>query len=386
MRARESQAVALLGSATPDLESYQNSLAERYRLVTLKERAVGVLPEVEIVDMRGQNAPEGFSSRLLECIGSVLAEDHQVILYYNRRGFARAMQCSACGETATCPRCDIALTVHLRPRRLLCHYCGFTQAPLSQCDACDSDQFLTFGGGTEKVELALSGFFPGVQVLRLDQDATRRRGSHARILGDFAAGRAQILLGTQMVAKGHHFPGVGLVGVLAADDGLTLPDFRAGERTFQLLTQVAGRTGRHRPGRALFQTYRPDDPVIQSAAAHAYENFVTAELAARRELGYPPFRRLIRIGLSGQRQGATEAAACALADAFRNALQGEGRDILGPAPAVFSRLQDRFRFQILIKGQLSTREKSWLADCLRVARDKQRGMDTILDVDPLGLF
>jgi primosomal protein N' (replication factor Y) len=174
--------------------------------------------------------------------------------------------------------------------------------------------------------------------------------------------------------------------VLAADDGLTLPDFRAGERTFQLLTQVAGRTGRIRPGRAIYQTYRPEDPIIQSAAAHAYEDFVAAELAARRELGYPPFRRLIRVGLSGRRQGAAEAAACALADAFRNALQGEERDILGPAPAVFSRLHDRFRFQILIKGWLSFREKRWLADCLRVAREKQRGLDTILDIDPMGLF
>lgn len=386
VRARDNRAVALLGSATPDLESFHNSQAGRYRLVSLKERAVGSLPQVEIVDMRGRAAPEGFSSHLSERISATLAADQQVILFYNRRGFARAMQCSQCGDTILCPRCDIALTVHLRPRRLLCHYCGFTQAPVQRCPACRSEQFLTSGGGTEKVELALGGLFPGVRVLRLDQDSTRRRGSHARILGEFAAGGSQILLGTQMVAKGHHFPGVGLVGVLAADDGLTLPDFRAGERTFQLLTQVAGRTGRHDPGRAVFQTYRPEDPVILAAAEHAYESFVAAEMPARRELGYPPFKRLTRIGLSARRQRTTEAAACALADAFRNALQGEGRDILGPAPAVFSRLQDRFRFQILIKGQLSVREKRWLADCLRAAREKQRGLDTILDVDPLGLF
>ncbi len=386
VRARENGAVVLLGSATPDLESYHNGRMGRYRLVTLKERAAGILPHVTIVDMRGQPVSEGFSTALIERVGDTLAAQQQVILFYNRRGFARAMQCTACGETVMCPRCDIALTVHLRPRRLLCHYCGFLQVAPDRCPACDGDQFLTHGGGTEKVELALHGLFPSARVLRLDQDTTRRRGSHARILTAFAAGEAQILLGTQMVAKGHHFPAVGLVGVLAADDGLTLPDFRASERTFQLLTQVAGRTGRQGPGQVVFQTYRPFDPVIQAAAVHDYEAFVTVELRARRALDYPPFRRLIRIGLSGRRRAATEAAACALADAFRNTLQREGRDILGPAPAVFNRLQDRYRYQILIKGQLSVREKGWLAACLRSMREKHRGLDAILDVDPVGLY
>ena len=386
VRARENAAVVLLGSATPDLESYHNGHQGRYRLVTLSERAVGELPVAELVDMRGRPAPEGFSPRLVECIGQTLDVGQQVILFYNRRGFARALQCSDCGETVMCPHCDIGLTYHLRPRRLLCHYCGFALPVPEVCPTCDSPRFLTAGGGTEKVELTLAGLFPQACLLRLDQDTTRRRGSHARILTRFAAGEAQILIGTQMVAKGHHFPRVGLVGVLAADDGLTLPDFRAGERVFQLLTQVAGRAGRIQPGRVVFQTYRPEDPIICAAANHDFEAFVVQELEARHGLGYPPFRRLLRVGLSGRRLGATDSAACVLADAFRNALQGEERDILGPAPAVFPRLQDRYRFQILIKGNLSFSEKRWLSDCLRAYRAKERGVEAVLDVDPLGLY
>jgi len=386
VRARENDAVILLGSATPDLESYHNAHRGRYGKVILSERAVGRLPAVEVVDLRGRPAPEGFSEHLLEGIDRTLAENRQVILFYNRRGFARVIQCRDCGEAVLCPRCDIGLTFHLRPRRLLCHYCGFTRQVPSSCPDCGGKDFLPAGGGTEKVEVALAGLFPGARLSRLDQDTTRRRGSHARILAGFAAGKAEVLIGTQMVAKGHHFPTVGLVGVLAADDGLTLPDFRAAERSFQLLTQVAGRTGRTRPGRVIFQTYRPDDPVIQAAAAHDYQRFAAAELTARRVLGYPPFRRLLRVGLIGRRLAVTEAAARNLARAFGKGLTGRGREILGPAPAVFPRLHDRYRFQILIKGSLSNREKRWLADCSRAARQQSRGLDIWWDVDPQGLF
>ena len=386
VRARENGAVVLLGSATPDLESYRNGLRERYQMVTLRQRAVGCLPEVEIVDLRGQAAPEGFSPRLMESIDETLGAERQVILFYNRRGFARVIQCRGCGEAALCPRCDIGLTYHLRPRRLLCHYCGHTVPVPAVCPACASEDFLPLGGGTEKVELALTAAFPGVSVLRLDQDTTRRRGSHGRILSAFAAGEAQVLVGTQMVAKGHHFPAVGLVGVLAADDGLTLPDFRAAERVFQLLTQVAGRTGRTDPGRVLFQTYRPDDPIILAAAAHDYQAFATEELAARQAFGYPPFRRLLRVGISGRRRQGSEQAAHDLALAIRNGLGGTRREILGPAPAVFARLQDRYRFQMLIKGTLSFRTKRWLADCARALRARERGLDITLDFDPLGMY
>ncbi|MFH1845874.1 MAG: primosomal protein N' [bacterium] len=386
MRARENSAVVLLGSATPDLESYRNSTEGRYQFQSLPERAVGYLPQADVVDMRGQPAPEGFSDRLNLQIEQTLAADRQVILYYNRRGFARVIQCQACGESVSCPRCDIGLTLHLRPHRLLCHYCGFTLPVPQRCPDCAGEEFLPAGGGTEKVELSLSAAFPGVRLLRLDQDTTRQRGSHGRILAAFAQGEAEILVGTQMVAKGHHFPKVGLVGVLAADDGLTLPDFRAGERVFQLLTQVSGRTGRTEPGRVLFQTYRPDDPIIQAAAGHDYETFVAQELLARQTFGYPPFRRLLRLGVTGRRLGIVEQAALALASAIRNGLAESRCEILGPAPAVFPRLQDRYRFQILIKGDLPERTKSWLAECARAMREKERGLEVVIDVDPLGIY
>ncbi len=386
VRAREAGAVVLLGSATPDLESYRNARRGRYRLFVLRERPVGVVPTVEVVDLRGQTAPEGFGATLLERIETTLAGGEQVILFYNRRGFARVLQCAACGEAIQCPRCDIGLTFHLRPRRLLCHYCGHTAAVPAACPHCGGSEFLPGGAGTEKLEIALQAAFPGVAVGRLDQDATRRRGSHGRILGDFAAGRTRILLGTQMVAKGHHFPEVGLVGVLAADDGLSLPDFRAGERVFQLLTQVAGRTGRIRSGRVVFQTYRPEDPVIRAAAAQDYEAFVAGELAARRAFGYPPYRRLLRVAMAGRRLGPVERAAGTLAGLLAGGLSAPGREVLGPAPAVFPRLQDRYRYQLLVKGTLSLAQKGWLADCARRLRERERGVEVTLDVDPLGVY
>ncbi len=386
VRARECGAVALLGSATPDLESYVNGRDGRYTSVTLPDRQGGELPPVEIVDMRGTIALDGLSDRLTEAIDETLVAKRQVILYYNRRGFARVLQCSECGEADTCPHCDIALTYHLRPARLLCHYCGYRRAVSPTCQHCDARSFLPAGGGTERLELATQANFPEARVLRLDQDTTRRRGSHGRILAAFAAGEADILVGTQMVAKGHHFPGVDLVGVAAADDGLSLPDYRAAERTFQLLTQVAGRAGRTRPGRVLFQTYQPESPVILNAAGHDYTTFVGVELAQRQQLGYPPYRRLLRIGISGRRRGRTEEAAGVLAAAVREILSRRGRTILGPAPGVLPRLQDRYRYQILIKGTLVVREKRWLADCIRSLLAERRGLDAHLDVDPVGIF
>jgi primosomal protein N' (replication factor Y) len=246
--------------------------------------------------------------------------------------------------------------------------------------------FLPAGGGTEITELVLRASFPEARVLRLDHDTTRRRGSHGRILSAFARGEADVLVGTQMVAKGHHFPGVELVGVLAADDGLSLPEFRAAERVFQLLTQVAGRAGRTDPGRVLLQTWQPEHPVILAAADHDYRTFAHVESAHRRAAGYPPFRRLVRLGLSGPRQGDTTHAAAQLAAALARELAGPEREILGPAPAVFTRLQGRYRHQILIKGDLSRAEKAWVAGCARALRDAHRGLEVMLDVDPVGLY
>lgn len=386
IRARAAGAFVILGSATPDLESYRNALEERYLHVELPSRPVGSLPEVEIVDMRAGRSREGFSETLVDRLERTLDANRQAILYYNRRGFARALQCAECGEPVSCPRCDIGLTLHLRPRRLLCHYCGYSIPVSEKCPSCGESNFLPSGGGTEKVELALTAQFPGARLLRLDQDTTHRRGAHARVLSAFAAGEADILVGTQMVAKGHHFPNVDLVGVLAADDGLSLPDFRAQERSFQLLTQVAGRTGRDRPGTVVFQTWQPDHPVIRAAADQDYAAFAETEMEVRRLLGYPPFRRLMRIGISGRVLGRVTEAAAELADVLRPQAEAWGCDLLGPAPAVFARLQDRYRFQLLLKGSPGTGNKGWIADCARALKERHSGVDVMLDMDPAGLF
>jgi primosomal protein N' (replication factor Y) (superfamily II helicase) len=386
IRGKENQALVVLGSATPSLESMANAQSGRYRLMELPDRMGAELPAVELVDLRGQPGSEGFSPPLIEALSATLQEGRQAILYYNRRGFARALQCRDCGEVVQCPRCDIALTVHLRPRHLLCHYCGFQQAVGGSCPDCGSQEFLSGGGGTEKVELSLQAHFPEARILRLDHDTTRRRGSHDRILAEFAGGQADILVGTQMVAKGHHFPGVSLVGVLSADDGLGLPDFRASERSFQLLTQVAGRAGRTGAGKVIFQTYRPEDPVIVAASMHDFAAFLAEELALREALVYPPFGKLLRLGISGRRMGQTEEAAESLAGAIRSTLNRSGLSILGPAPGVFPRINDRYRFQLLLKGALRQNEKRWLIECLDSFRSGFRGVDVMHDVDPLIVY
>ena len=386
IRGRLNGAVVMLGSATPDLESMENAHQGRYELLELPDRLGGSLPHVEIVDMRGSRALEGFSPALADAVQETLAAERQVILYYNRRGFARVLQCRQCGEVVECPSCDIGLTYHLRPRRLLCHYCDHQTAVPDSCPACGAEDFLPQGGGTEKVEVNLHAHFPEARILRLDRDTTSGRGSHRRILSSFARREADILVGTQMVAKGHHFPGVGLVGVLAADDGLGLPDFRAAERTFQLLTQVAGRSGRTQEGRVIFQTFRPEDPIIVAASMHDYAGFLSQEMPMRQALGYPPARRLLRIGLNGRRKGPVTEAAQALAAALERNLDGERVQVLGPAPGVFPRLNDRFRFQILLKGNLKSGEKRWLAQVLDQLKQQYKGVEVFHDVDPINVF
>ncbi len=386
VRGRECGALVVLGSATPDLETLANANDGRYGRWELPERLGAPLPAVEIVDVRGGGAPDGISPPLDEALAGALDRGEQAILFYNRRGFARALQCAGCGAAAACPDCDIAVTYHLRPRRLLCHYCGHTRAVPAACETCGQAAFVPAGAGTEKVELHLQGRFPQARLLRLDRDTTTGRDSHHRILAAFARGEADILLGTQMVAKGHHFPGVSLVGVLAADDGLGLPDFRAAERSFQLLSQVAGRAGRAGRGLVLLQAWQPEHPVIRAAAAHDYAAFAAAELEVRRALGYPPFRRLARIGVAARRQALAAEAAGALGRALREQFPAGPVTVLGPAPAVFERLLDRYRFQVLLKGDLNLRHKAWLASCLRALAAGYPGVEVLHDIDPVSCY
>jgi len=386
IRGRENKAVVILGSATPDLESMHNAIRKRYTLESMAERMGGQLPEVEVVDMRGVSVPDGFSPVLRDAMDDTLEAGKQIILYFNRRGFARLWQCRDCGEVVECPNCDIGLTYHLRPRRLLCHYCDHTLNVPDQCPACNSGEFLPSGGGTEKVELNLQSLFPDARILRLDHDTTRRRGSHQEILASFARHEADILVGTQMVAKGHHFPGVSLVGVMSADHGLGLPDYRASERSFQLLTQVAGRSGRTGQGRVVFQTYQPEHPVILAAAHHDYGAFLESELPVRKALGYPPYGRLIRLGLSGRKLAVVQEASDQLAAAMRTHLGPVGITVMGPAPAVFPRLSDRYRFQILLKGSLNADNRQWLKKCIESLKDAYRQVDVLHDFDPVSIY
>jgi primosomal protein N' (replication factor Y) len=386
VRGRECGALVVLGSATPDLESLANARAGRYGLWELPERLGAPMPTIEVIDVRGGTATDGLSPALEQALEEALGRGEQAIIFYNRRGFARSLQCAACGAAAACPDCDIAVTYHLRPRRLLCHYCGHMRPVPSSCESCGHATFLPSGAGTERIELQLQGRFPQARLLRLDRDTTTGRDSHHRILGAFARGEADILLGTQMVAKGHHFPGVSLVGVLAADDGLGMPDFRAAERSFQLLSQVAGRAGRTAAGRVLLQTWQPEHPVILAVAAHDFAAFAATELDMRRQLGYPPHRRLARIGIAARRQADAAGAAAALAGALREGFAGGAVTLLGPAPAVFERLMDRYRFQILVKGDLTVRQKEWLAGCLRSLAESFPGVDAMLDIDPVSSY
>ncbi|MBK7672087.1 MAG: primosomal protein N' [bacterium] len=386
VRGRECGALVVLGSATPDLESLANARDGRYGLWELPERMGVPLPEVAIVDVRGAASPDGVSPELDAAVSAALERREQVILFYNRRGFARSLQCAGCGTAAACPDCDIAVTYHLRPRRLLCHYCGHTRPVPTSCEECGHAAFLPSGAGTERLELHLQGRFPQARLLRLDRDTTSGRDSHHRILGAFARGEADILLGTQMVAKGHHFPGVSLVGVLAADDGLAMPDFRAAERSFQLLSQVAGRAGRAAQGQVILQTWQPEHPVIVAVASHDFRAFAAAELDVRRTLGYPPYRRLARVGIAARAQAEAAAAAAALGGALRDQFAGDAIVVLGPAPAVFERLMDRYRFQVLLKGDLPLRHKAWLAGCLRALAVSFPGVEVMLDIDPVSSY
>ena len=293
MRAKQAGIPIVLGSATPSLESYQNARIGKFELLTLPSRVDSrPMPEVTLVDMKEEGGGL-FSKPLRQKIHARLSRGEGTILLQNRRGYAPTVQCGACGETLSCPHCQVTLTYHTARKQLLCHYCGLTSLYPEKCPACSRPQLQMLGVGTQRVEEALAEQFSAARVLRMDMDSTGRKGSHDRILQAFARGEADILLGTQMVAKGLDFPGVTLVGVISADTGLHLPDFRAAERTFQLLTQVSGRAGRGEiPGEVVVQTFRPESQAVQRAREHDFLGFANRELEDRKPVGYPPFGRM----------------------------------------------------------------------------------------------
>jgi len=353
-RAQLSRIPILLGSATPSLESYANVLKGKYRLLELPERIRNnPLPDVYLYDLKNKGLIRNLlCPDLFYFIRHCLENHEQIILFLNRRGYSPYWQCRECGEVAKCPLCDIPLTYHRGQNQLICHYCNYMQSPPSACPACQSPHIFFRGLGLEKVEEELRRLFPDTGIVRMDQDTTRQKDAHYRILKDFEEKKYQILIGTQMVTKGLDFPDVTLVGILMADVGMNLPDFRAFERTFNLVTQVIGRAGRGtRKGRAVIQTYTPENYCLRYARHQDYPGFAHFELDLRQKLDYPPFVHLILIRFQYHDEVVLNREAERFADAFRNSLSplSACKKILGPAPAPLAKINQQFRVQILVK-------------------------------------
>ena len=390
VRARMEKCVVVLGSATPSLESYHNAARGKYRLATLTQRIdEKQMPLMRIVDLRQERRKEKaiaiLSERLRAAVADRLEKGEQTILFLNRRGFSTSLLCSNCGEARNCPNCSVALTFHRHVTRLSCHLCGHTAAVPKKCPACGKDALIYAGFGTEKVESTVAYIFPKATVRRMDADSMTRKEAYRETLRNFRTGKIDILVGTQMIAKGLHFPNVTLVGIINADLSLHLPDFRAGERTFQLLTQVAGRAGRgETPGEVFVQTYTPFSPSIQFARHHDFAGYFQQELEFRDRCDFPPFKHAILITVRSAHEGRAKLSAETLRRRLKEALPEEF--ILGDAtPAPLEKLQGQFRFHILLRGEAIMR----LSRLVRETLDKlpfPEEVTVAVDVDPYQLL
>jgi primosomal protein N' (replication factor Y) len=389
MRGKTARAVVILGSATPSMESYFHARRGRYRLLTLPGRIGSAgLPPVERLDMRQEFQETGresiLSRRLVAALEERLRRGEQSLVLLNRRGFSTFAMCRSCGEQIQCRHCSIPLTLHLRQRRLCCHYCDDSRAVPEACPACKSAH-LHFGGtGTERLEEVLKAVLPGARIERLDRDTARGRGSVEALLTRVERGEIDVLLGTQMIAKGHDFPNVTLVGVLAADALLGLPDFRAGERAFQLLAQVAGRSGRgEREGQVIVQAYYADHHAIRFACEHDFDGFADRELAYRRAMNYPPYSVLATVLAKDRVFERARAQAARVGQVLRG-LAGRRLQILGPAPAPLERLRGEYRVQLLVKAGSRQDMQAALAETLvDLDRKNLRVENLVIDVDPM---
>ena len=390
VRAKIEKCVVILGSATPSLESYHNATTGKYRLATLTQRIdEKQMPLMRIVDLRQERRKEKaaaiLSEKLRAAIADRLEKGEQTILFLNRRGFSTSLLCSNCGEARNCPNCSVALTFHRHVARLSCHFCGHTAAVPKKCPACGQDALIYAGFGTEKVESTVAQIFPKATVRRMDADSMTRKEAYRDALRNFRTGKIDILVGTQMIAKGLHFPNVTLVGIINADLALHLPDFRAGERTFQLLTQVAGRAGRgETPGEVFVQTYTPFSPSIQFARHHDFAGYFQQELEFRERCDFPPFEHAILITVRSAHEARAKFSAETLARRLKETLGPEF--ILGdPAPAPLEKLQGQFRFHILLRGEAIMR----LSRLVRETLDKlpfPEDVTVTVDVDPYQLL
>jgi len=385
VRAQQQNCPIVLGSATPSFASFYRSELGILKRLSLDQRAhAGELPDVEIIDLK-EHPPDGeISNPLIEEIQRSLEQREQVLLLLNRRGFSPFLLCTDCGESFHCPNCEITLTYHQAAGHLKCHYCDYTEPVPVLCNKCQGLNIEPEGAGTERLEQELGELFPAARIARMDRDTTSRKGAHQKIMDAMLSREIDILVGTQMIAKGHDFPGVSLVGVLGADSILNFPDFRSAERSFSLFTQVAGRAGRTGGGKVFIQSYNSDHYALVCAAQHAYREFYQQELPFRQELSYPPCGHLVNLIFSGN----NNHQVCSAAQQFSSTLQSfvSGVEILGPSPCPLSRLRGKSRHQILLKST----ERASLRHCFNhlddLRRKIPRQVQLYVDVDPLDML
>ena len=393
MRAQKESATVVLGSATPSLESFHNARSGKYQMLKLPERiAARPMAPARIVDMRAvfvrHGKPRVFSDELLDAIQQTHDRGEQSIILLNRRGYSSFILCRSCGETVQCPNCDVTLTYHRSERVIVCHYCNHRQAVPKVCPACSKKYIYYVGEGTEQIEEMLTQLFPALRVARIDRDTTARRRVFEQTLSDFSDGKIDMLVGTQMLAKGHDFPNVTLVGVVSVDAGLALPDFRSAERTFQLITQVAGRAGRgDRPGQVLIQTYHPYHYALRHACAQDYEGFYNEEIHYRENHSYPPFVALGSVLVHGPDLGRVRNDSLELRKQLDAANEQRRCRILGPAPAPLARLKGEHRFQLLLKSR-SRRHLREVADAaLKAVAENGVNLRSVnLEIDPVSIM
>ncbi|MEA3501007.1 MAG: primosomal protein N' [Candidatus Marinimicrobia bacterium] len=381
----------ILGGATPSIESYyQASMGKYHSLNLLKRFGKAVHPKIKIVDMKKEKYDTNVSNVLLQAIYDKISKGEQVIILQNRRGYNTLLRCANCGEVVQCPNCSVSLTYHKSIDRLICHYCGYSKEKFKQCPNCNSYKLRILGSGTQRVEEIISKKIPDVKIVRMDYDTTRTKNAHARILNKFENGEFNVLLGTQMIAKGLDFPNVTLVGVINADVGLGLPDFRSTEKTFQLIYQVAGRSGRsEKPGEVIVQTFSPEHIAIKMASHLELKKFYNIEMSNRKELDYPPFSRLGLVRVEGKSLDLVKK------DIYKvyKILQKEMKlkNILGPAPAPIEKLQNKFRWQILIKSNRDTdrngsKMRKALASINKYKKKFNKNVRLIINIDPLSII